>query len=118
MTEMTGPTLDVTVLEGLRAALGDDGLVREIIEAFRADTPGQIATLVAAHERGDLATVVAAAHLVKGSAMTLGAVRLEQLCVTLEAARGESGDQVLVVSEEFEELSGLLSDYLKGLDGT
>lgn len=108
----------MTVLEGLRAALGDDDLVREIIEAFQADTPGQIAALGAAHERGDMAAVVTTAHLVTGSAMTLGAVRLEQLCVALEAARGESGDHVLVAPEEFEELSGLLSDYLKGLDGT
>jgi HPt (histidine-containing phosphotransfer) domain-containing protein len=48
------------------------------------DTPATIAALRAAAARGDLPAVQQAAHHLKGSCGTLGAVALERLCQRLE----------------------------------
>ena len=123
---MTGPkdsneagarTLDPAVLAGLRRALDDDTLVAEIIEAFLADTPGQIASLAAAGAQEDLPAVVATAHHIKSSALTFGAVRMVRLCSALESEPGESRDLVPAVAREFDELSRSLSTYLQDLSG-
>jgi HPt (histidine-containing phosphotransfer) domain-containing protein len=116
MTRTPGPTLDPAVLTSLRTAMDDDDLVAEIIKAFLSDTPGQLASLVAADQRGDLPTVVAQAHLIKGSALTFGAVRLVQLCAALETAPRDTA-RVLAVAGEFEELRESLSAYLEELRG-
>lgn len=114
-TERGGPTLDPTVLAELREALGDDLLVAEIIGAFQAETPGQIASLVAAHDRGDSHALVSAAHLIRGGALTLGADRMAGLCAALEASPDGSPRLVPAVADEFDELTGALSAYLSAV---
>jgi HPt (histidine-containing phosphotransfer) domain-containing protein len=112
MSDGAGPTLDRGALDNLRADVDDDELVAQVIASFVADTPGQIASLAAAGERRDHPVVVSLAHRIKGSALTLGAVRLAQLCGELEAAPGGSGERVPAVARELEALTGSLSDYL------
>lgn len=112
---MTAPTLDPTALESLRDAMGDDELVVEIVEAFLDGTPSQVASLVDAGERGDLSAVVTLAHLVKGGALTFGAVRLVGLCDSLESAPADAGERVSAVAEEFEQLETALAAYTGAL---
>lgn len=118
MHPMTGPTLDSTVLADLRTAMDNDDLVAELVATFQADTPGQLAALAAAHQRGDLASVVTQAHLVKGGALIFGAVRLVQLCEALEADPSGPGERVTALAREFEELTLSLSAFLEALPGT
>ncbi|KPC54781.1 Hpt domain-containing protein [Amantichitinum ursilacus] len=56
------------------AALADDqALLVELIGVFLADVPMRVATLQAAAEAGDLATVAHQAHALKGECGTLAA---------------------------------------------
>lgn len=113
--ETSGPTLDPDALEGLRDALEDDELVADIIQTFLSETPDQIASLASAEQLGDLATLTATAHLIKGGALTFGAVRLVRLCAALEASPPEASSLVPAVEQEFEELSRSLSSCLDEL---
>jgi HPt (histidine-containing phosphotransfer) domain-containing protein len=112
---MTGPTLDPTTLDDLRVAMGSDDLVVDIIEAFLTGTPGQIDSLVEAGQRGDLPAVVTLAHLIKGSALTFGAVRVVELCQALESAPSDPDGRVTALAGEFEKLAASLSVYLEAL---
>ena len=71
---------------------------------------------MAADLRGDLPAVAASAHLIKGSALTFGAVRLVQQCDALESGPGGS-ERVPAVAGEFEALCGSLTGYLEDLRG-
>jgi HPt (histidine-containing phosphotransfer) domain-containing protein len=107
-----GQVLDDSVLATLRSALGDDELVADIIGAFLSETPKQIESLVAADRAGDERAVVAAAHLIKGSALTFGAVRLVSHCATLESAPSQAAALVPQVGLAYDEAARSLSRYL------
>ena len=70
----------------------------EIVSAFLADTPGQVAALVDAFSRGDLPATGRLAHRVKGAAANLSAVRLQGLASEIETlARAGQRDQAGVL---------------------
>lgn len=110
-----GEVLDDSVLATLRSALGDDELVADIVGTFLSQTPGQLETLAAADRAGDERGVAAAAHLIKGSALTFGAVRLARHCATLETSPGETPALVPVVARAYDEAAQALSRYLADL---
>jgi HPt (histidine-containing phosphotransfer) domain-containing protein len=75
------------VLERLRQELGEGGngaLVGQLVDTYVDQTPGQLAALGEALERGDAPAVKAAAHALRGSSSSLGATRLTALCGELE----------------------------------
>lgn len=59
---------------------------RELVETFLRTTPAQIAEAAAARDAGDLAALKAAAHRLRGGALTVGAGALDELAAELEAA--------------------------------
>lgn len=110
-------TLDPTVLAGLRAALGDDQLVADLIQVFLSQTPGDLATLASAMRNGDQQEIAATAHLIKGSALTFGATRLAQLCARLEASPVGSDNLADSVAQEVHDVAASLSTYASELNG-
>jgi CheY-like chemotaxis protein/HPt (histidine-containing phosphotransfer) domain-containing protein len=76
----------------LAAAAGPDVLVG-LIDTFTDDSQGQLDELQVAFLTGDLATVAAAAHRIRGAAGVFGAKELADTCSTIEdAARGGQHD--------------------------
>ena len=106
------PTFDRDVMDGLRGALDDDALLRDITLSFLAQAPGHIAALASAHEAGDLQTVSSTAHLIKGSALTFGASRLVTMCTTLEVSPAQANTLVGAVEQEYDEVSRALVAYV------
>ena len=91
MSEPDAPVFDATVLEELRASIGDDddGFGIELAEAYLADGPTQLAAMEAAIAANDASAVVRPSHTLKSSSATLGALRLADVCRRLEhAGRG------------------------------
>jgi PAS domain S-box-containing protein len=87
--------IDDRVLRELRAQLGDEAFVKDLIETFLRDAP----QLIAAMGDGQPEEVRRAAHTLKANARTLGAGELGRLCEKLEelAATGVlDGAQPLV----------------------
>jgi PAS domain S-box-containing protein len=87
-----GPVIDPSALEGLRSALGDDReAFLEILAAYLEDTPKLLAALREALRQGQAEAFTRAAHTLKSSSATLGAMSLASVAAQLEAA-GRGGE--------------------------
>ncbi len=84
--------IDEHVLEELRASVeGDIGFVRDLVEAYAADSAEQVSGIEAALAAGDAEALVRPAHTLKSSSATLGAMELSATARTLEVA-ARAGD--------------------------
>lgn len=87
------PILDETALDAIRA-LDDDGgdaLLREILAAYFASSPGLLAQLDEGLAAASADKVRIATHTLKSSSANLGAQRLSDLCKEAENA-ARAGD--------------------------
>jgi HPt (histidine-containing phosphotransfer) domain-containing protein len=86
------PTLDLDTLNALRAlGEGDSAdVLSELITLFLDDTPRLLAEARAAVEAGDAQVLQRAAHTLKSSGASLGALPLSALCAELETMGRES----------------------------
>src|SRR5436190_3311533 len=75
---------DAVDLDELRAMLGDDAAIAELVETFLAEVPKLIVAMQSGVAEGDVAKVRLAAHTLKSNAATFGAARLAELCAELE----------------------------------
>ena len=98
---------------------GDRGLLSELVHAFLITAPAQMSQIDAAIERGEGAAVVRAAHTLRGSVGTFGALPALRAAARLEDC-GDRGDLEAArrarheLAAEMARLSGALTDYLKG----
>lgn len=85
MPDSEPPVFDPAVLDELRRATGgDDAFVKELIGTYLADGAELVETIATALQAGDGAAVVRPAHTLKSSSASLGAMRLAQVCRSLE----------------------------------
>lgn len=79
------PVLDRQVLEELRQYSDDEqDLVQELVQIFLADSPMQLLALQDALRDQNWVEVERHSHRLKGSAGSLGGIRLRQLCEAIE----------------------------------
>jgi len=83
--------VDGSVVTGLQGELGHE-TVAELVDLFADDGRCRVDDIGGAWDRGDLESLVQAAHGLKGSALNMGARELATLCQTLEHA--EDRDEV------------------------
>lgn len=81
--------VDRETLEGLLATTDAD-FVGELIDAYLEDSPGLIAGMQAALAAGNAAELTRAAHSLKSSSASLGAMGLSALAKQLEGMGKES----------------------------
>jgi CheY-like chemotaxis protein len=89
--------LDHGVLDQLREDLDDAAALRQVVAAFLERTPSMLTELRDAAARGDTAAILAAAHAVKGTSATLGALALSEQCAELERL-ARAGDMPEIVA--------------------
>ncbi len=73
----------------LARAGGDAALAREVLTLFAEDAPARLAALEQAFAANDVARLRRAAHAIKGSAATIGAVILSAAALDLERAAAD-----------------------------
>ncbi len=80
--------LDPAVVSELRALTlaGDPGLLQRLGASFARDAPRRVEALRAAVAAGDGEAVAFAAHTLRGSAATLGAIEVVAACRAIESA--------------------------------
>ncbi|MFN0205937.1 MAG: Hpt domain-containing protein [Planctomycetota bacterium] len=83
--------LDQKALEQLRELDDDGAVLLKIIETFLRDAPNNIATIESAIISNDAKTLDRAAHTLKSTSATLGAMVLSSICKELEML-GRQGD--------------------------
>ncbi len=102
MTEPTAsdhPVLDPSVLATLRMSVGgDDAFVADLIETYLADAATQVEAIQAAMTEGDAEALVRPSHTLKSASLTVGAMRLGELCRSIEQ-RARAGDPTSVDAE-------------------
>jgi len=85
MTDPT-PAVDPAALERLSEMTGGDPeFVRELIDTYLDDAPGQLEALREAVARGVVDDAIRPAHSLKSNSASMGADRLAELCRALEA---------------------------------
>jgi HPt (histidine-containing phosphotransfer) domain-containing protein len=108
--------------EMLRAMCEDDlAFEREILGEFMEAAGGSMARMATALEAGDGGEIEFAAHALKGSSRSVGAVALGDACEALEdlaAARDLAGAAAAVerVQGEYRRLLPRLIDHLQSID--
>jgi len=115
--------LDLTTLQNLvDLDDGGHGLLSEMIEIFRDDTPRRIRDILAAATEGHAEDLSRAAHALKGGAGALGAEALRHLASDLESL-GRSGsaeagpDLPERLQAAFQTTLAALEAYVAGLHG-
>jgi HPt (histidine-containing phosphotransfer) domain-containing protein len=97
--------VDAETIDELRQ-YGDDSLLDELVTVFLQSAQKHMADMRTALDAGDSTLLSRAAHTLKGSAATLGAKPLAELCAELESA-GRQGD--LPGPESLDEVADELS---------
>ncbi|MDM8561259.1 PAS domain S-box protein [Candidatus Parabeggiatoa sp. HSG14] len=92
-----------------RIAIGNLNILKKIIDKFSQDTPQQIEKLQIALQEGNQKEMERLAHSLKGSARSVGALRLGEIAFFAETAASESNltqleDLVTQLIEELEQL--------------
>ena len=96
-------------------AIGGDTLVEQMVELFVVDVPARLERLRCAVAAGDRTAVARAAHSIRGSAATLGAVTVAQICTALELAAGAPGTSLDAGLAELADAILAAGEELRGL---
>ena len=111
---MTTAPVDVGVLKAL---VGDDpAVIRELLHDFRLSAAERAAELRSACAAGQATATGAAAHKLKSSARSVGALALGELCDAMEQA-GKTGqvEALTVLLPRFEAEMAAVNEYLGSL---
>ena len=100
------PTLDPAVLDRLTELQDPDepDIVKSLIDLFLVEGRERIDTMHKASAAGDAQARARAAHSLKGSAGTIGALHLQELCAAIEHGTGNVED----ASAEFQRAADAL----------
>ncbi len=71
--------------------MGDERLAQKIIDRYLADLPVQISQLEESIDKGDASRICFIGHRIKGAAMNLSALPLQEIAIEMEAA-GKTAD--------------------------
>jgi CheY-like chemotaxis protein len=118
--ETGSEALDKAIINGLKELRepGQPDPLAELTELFFKDARPRLDAMAAAAAAGDMATLGATAHTLKGSASNLGARRLSALCAILEK-QAKTGDAegarrtLAEVRPEFEKVEQILNAELQ-----
>lgn len=104
-----------TIAELRDLAEGDPRFLLDLIEEFVTRSVALVEQIQQAMDQGDLQTLAAAAHTLKGSAKNIGAMRLGEVCSDLEKlGREEQGaaipEKIAYVKNEFSQAEAALKE--------
>jgi two-component system sensor histidine kinase TorS len=114
--EASGENLDLSVMDQLlNLDDGELGLLKEMLDLFKADTPDRIRAIEATLASADLADMADVAHSIKGAAGTMGAPRLRAVAAELEGA-GRKGSFAVDPALLLEQLKETYADAVVALE--
>jgi len=104
------PTIDPTILQELKEMMGEESpeFLAEVIDSYLEDTPHLLQAIQTAVTQADAKGLEQAAHTLKSSSATLGAITLSELSKKLEAM-GRTG----TIEGGVERASQLEAEYVR-----
>jgi len=118
------PCLDPAIIEQLvDLDDGGTGLITELFGLFQEDTPDRLAKLAVHLEAGEAGPASELAHALKGSAGTMGAVKLREIAQEIEkATRSGRVDPPIValmpsLNEAYQEVCQAFGAFLEAQPG-
>jgi HPt (histidine-containing phosphotransfer) domain-containing protein len=114
---MGGPIDDAAFAQALELVGGDEEFLGELVATYRTDGADRIAEMRSALAAGAAADLQRAAHTLKSSSATLGAVGLAEACRAVEHAARDGAleglsDPIDAIASEFEEVVAALEARL------
>ena len=105
--------IDLSILESLRGLVDEEAQYREMIDLFLDDTPLRLDTLRRALAMADGAALERAAHQLKGSCGSFGALGMVRLCIDIETLGRlgplhKAADSLRALEEEFQRVRTFL----------
>lgn len=116
-SQVTSPPAEPVDVSVLARLVGNDpAVIYEFLQDFRVSATKIAAELQAAYAVGQAAAVGAAAHRLKSSASSVGALALGELCAEIEQA-GKAGqvDALTALLARFESELAIVNEYLGSL---
>lgn len=114
--EASGENLDLSVMDQLLTLDdGELGLLKEMLDLFKADTPDRIRAIEVTLATGELADMADVAHAIKGAAGTMGAPRLRGIAAELEGS-GRKGSFLIDPALLLEQLKETYADAVVALE--
>ena len=112
-----GPALDPAILSELREIDQDDpgGMLRDVFTTYLEDAPERLETMSAAVAEGNLSELRDAAHALKGSSRTVGALELGRLCEDVERSNDKLEERLDDVAAEFRRVIRAIEELLATL---
>jgi len=113
------PLLDTA--EAIDNLGGDADLYRQVVELFRDDANAQLAALESALTSGDYPTGRRIAHTLKGTAASVGALRLRAAAYVLESACASGNPSAVAnalpaLKDEIGAAQRVLGEFIAALD--
>ncbi len=113
------PLLDT--VEAIDNLGGDTDLYRQVVELFRDDANAQLAALESALTSGDYPTGRRVAHTLKGTAASVGALRLRAAAYALESACANGNPSAIAnalpaLKDEIGAAHRVLGEFITTLD--
>ncbi|MDJ0651256.1 MAG: ATP-binding protein [Xenococcaceae cyanobacterium MO_188.B19] len=102
--------LDIQVLDSLRelAGIKAPDLINKIVKQYFEDSPGKLKAIAKAAEEKDAEALSKAAHGLRSSSANLGAIRVAELCKTIENI-GRTG----TTADTLDSIAQLQAEYAK-----
>lgn len=105
--------IDASVIATLKESLGDDDgtIIGQLIELYASDSPQQLADAAAALEKSDTASLARAAHSLKSTSASMGAMTVARLASELEecAKRNDPAPSASLLAQLKSELSSAIT---------
>jgi HPt (histidine-containing phosphotransfer) domain-containing protein len=115
MTGEIAPILDLGVIDDLRVATGDDEeFLADLIGTYVEEGDDLLEAMSAALVAGDAADLVRPAHTLKSSSASVGAMRLAELCRSIEAS-ARTGELDQAVANDVAQVPALWAATLEAL---
>lgn len=116
------PAIDPTILDEFGEMMGEEGpeMILELIDIFLADSPGLLTRLQIGSHQMDGHEVRQAAHSLKSSSASVGALELSKMCQVLETM-GRSGEldgvseKFCLAATEYERVKAALNEKKQSL---
>ncbi len=109
--------LDQNALDNLKMAIGEEG-IKELVKVYLETLDDNIETIVSQLEKNDIQNASKSAHSLKSSSLSLGGVKLGELCKEIELLAGDESNYTPEMIQNLKDNASEFRGYLEGILAT